>query len=286
MGKRGEASSTVPIAAELAEELVEWRKQSKDPSPEAFIFPGRLGGFMDTSNFRHRVLHKLAEELELPKLTFQVIRRTIATLAKRKGTVKDVQGMMRHSRTATTTDVYMQELPEGVRATINSIHQELVGTGTDGPRICNVRCRLIFTSNRTPDRARKGEDGSHNKGRERVFRARRKHKFKTFRDEGFDICCQNAAKGEERRSSKCLKRIGGPDRDRTDDLFHAMEARSQLRHRPTMPTLLFSLSLSGSSTFANPVPLISAGGRRIAIFADLNRFRELNRLLPVSKQVE
>ena len=27
--------------------------------------------------------------------------------------------------------------------------------------------------------------------------------------------------------------VGGPDRDRTDDLFHAMEARSQLRHRPT-----------------------------------------------------
>jgi hypothetical protein len=27
--------------------------------------------------------------------------------------------------------------------------------------------------------------------------------------------------------------FGGPDRDRTDDLFHAMEARSQLRHRPT-----------------------------------------------------
>jgi hypothetical protein len=31
--------------------------------------------------------------------------------------------------------------------------------------------------------------------------------------------------------------IGGPDRDRTDDLFHAMEARSQLRHRPTMTNL-------------------------------------------------
>ena len=27
---------------------------------------------------------------------------------------------------------------------------------------------------------------------------------------------------------------GGPGRDRTDDLFHAMEARSQLRHRPTV----------------------------------------------------
>ena len=30
-----------------------------------------------------------------------------------------------------------------------------------------------------------------------------------------------------------LEIFGGPDRDRTDDLFHAMEARSQLRHRPT-----------------------------------------------------
>jgi hypothetical protein len=30
------------------------------------------------------------------------------------------------------------------------------------------------------------------------------------------------------------ERYGGPGRDRTDDLFHAMEARSQLRHRPTI----------------------------------------------------
>ena len=42
--------------------------------------------------------------------------------------MKDVQEMMRHSRVATTTDVYMQELPEGVRATVDSIHRELQGT--------------------------------------------------------------------------------------------------------------------------------------------------------------
>jgi hypothetical protein len=30
-----------------------------------------------------------------------------------------------------------------------------------------------------------------------------------------------------------LEGLGGPGRVRTDDLFHAMEARSQLRHRPT-----------------------------------------------------
>jgi len=78
----------------------------------------KVGEFLDTDNFRKRVLHKLARNLGLPKLTFQVIRRTIATLAQKKGTVKDVQGVMRHSRTATTTDVYMQEIPESVQATV------------------------------------------------------------------------------------------------------------------------------------------------------------------------
>jgi hypothetical protein len=71
-------------------------------SPEVFIFENEDGGFLDTDNYRKRVLHKAAREFHLPKLTFQVIRRTIANLAQKKGTIKDVQGVMRHSRTATT----------------------------------------------------------------------------------------------------------------------------------------------------------------------------------------
>jgi len=89
------------------------------------MFPGRFGGPMDSSNYRHRMLHKLARELDLPKLTFQVIRRTIATLGKTKGHVKDIQGMMRHSKASTTTDVYMQSLEPEVRMAINSIYSEL-----------------------------------------------------------------------------------------------------------------------------------------------------------------
>jgi len=101
------------------------KTKSPDLSPDDFIFANQDGGFLDTDNFRKRVLHKLARQLELPKLTFQVIRRTIATLAQKKGTVKDVQGVLRHSRAATTTDVYMQEIPASVQATVNSIHREL-----------------------------------------------------------------------------------------------------------------------------------------------------------------
>jgi copper chaperone CopZ len=110
---------------------VEWRTQCPDPSPDAFIFSNQDGGFLDTDNYRKRVLHRLAKDLKLPKLTFQVIRRTIATLAQKKGTVKDVQGVLRHSRTATTTDVYMQEIPESVQATVNSINRELRKLGPE-----------------------------------------------------------------------------------------------------------------------------------------------------------
>ena len=54
-----------------------------------------------------------------------MIRRTIPTFAQKKGTVKDVQGLLRHSRAATTIDVCTQEIPESVRATVDAIHQEL-----------------------------------------------------------------------------------------------------------------------------------------------------------------
>jgi hypothetical protein len=51
--------------------------------------------------------------------------RTIATLAQKKGTVKDVQGLLRHSRAGTTTDVYMQKIPERMQATVDAINAEL-----------------------------------------------------------------------------------------------------------------------------------------------------------------
>ena len=127
---------------------------------------------MDSSNYRHRVLHKLARELELPKLTFQVIRRTIATLGKTKGHPKDIQGLMRHSRLATTMEVYMQSLQKEVRTAINSIHDELMATGTDGsepqpPTVPEARTdHGVGTRGRnlTMERQRKqkGEDGEKN----------------------------------------------------------------------------------------------------------------------------
>jgi hypothetical protein len=53
------------------------------------MFPSADGGFMDTSTYRSRVLKPLADSLGIPKLNFQVIRRTIATRAQSLCSVKD-----------------------------------------------------------------------------------------------------------------------------------------------------------------------------------------------------
>jgi len=131
-GKTKRSLRTVHLPAGLANELWLWKQKCPDPSPAAFIFPNsrkRKGalknGFIRTANYRARVLKKLSEQLGLPKLNFQVLRRTIATLAQTKGSVKDVQGILGHSKADTTAKVYMQEIEEGVKQTLDAIYAEL-----------------------------------------------------------------------------------------------------------------------------------------------------------------
>jgi integrase len=64
-----------------------------------------------------RVLKTLETKLGLPKLNFQVLRRTMATLAQTKGSIKDVQGILGHSKADTTVNVYMQEIEASVKQT-------------------------------------------------------------------------------------------------------------------------------------------------------------------------
>jgi hypothetical protein len=124
-GKTKKSLTKIHISSLMVSDLQAWKIICPGSSPEAFIFPNREGGVRDPNNFRRRVLGQLREKLSLPKLTFQVIRRTMATLSQTKGGVKDTQGMLRHARLPTTTDVYMQVIPEGVEQMINSMDVEL-----------------------------------------------------------------------------------------------------------------------------------------------------------------
>jgi len=119
------ALTNVHLPTGLANELWLWKQECLEPSPDAFIFPNSEGGFMDTGNYRSRVLAPLAERLGLPKLNFQVLRRTTATLAQKEGSVKDIQAHLRHAKADTTANEYMQELPETVKPMVDSVYGEL-----------------------------------------------------------------------------------------------------------------------------------------------------------------
>ncbi len=119
----------VPLGERLAQDLWLWKQECPDASPDAFIFANARGGFLNATNYRNRVLKVIAEKLGLPKLTFHVIRRSVSTwsLHDRMGTLKDVQGVLRHTRAETTADVYAQIIPEGVRRTVEAIDARLTG---------------------------------------------------------------------------------------------------------------------------------------------------------------
>ena len=83
-GKTKKSLTVIHIPPQLADDLQVWRleceakareafskgkRESAALSPDEFIFENEDGGFLDTDNYRKRVLHKIARELKLPKLT-------------------------------------------------------------------------------------------------------------------------------------------------------------------------------------------------------------------------
>ena len=65
-----------------------------------------------------------------------------ATLSQTKGHAKATLGMMRHSRLATTTDVYQQIMPEGVVEMVDSIHGELRKPSTSAAETSKIAAGL------------------------------------------------------------------------------------------------------------------------------------------------
>lgn len=126
-GKTPKRLGKMHLPDALAEELKLWCLECPDSSPDAFMFPNADGGFMDATNYRNRVLKPLADSLGIPKLNFQVIRRTIATRAQSLGSVKNVQSHLWHSRADTTANEYMQELPESVQQMVGTVYAMLTG---------------------------------------------------------------------------------------------------------------------------------------------------------------
>jgi integrase len=122
--KTEESEACVPLPKRLAAELTQWRGLTTKPADRDFIFPNSQGGFLDYENFEARVLDPIRVQLGLPKLNFQILRRTFATLAvgERKGSLKDVQTQLRHTRPDITLQNYVKEIPDSVYVMVDSMY--------------------------------------------------------------------------------------------------------------------------------------------------------------------
>jgi integrase len=128
-GKTRKSLGDIYLPSGLAAELLRWKQMCPNRSPDAFMFSNSEGGAMETGNYRNRVLKPLAEKLKVPKLNFQILRRTMATRAQRMGSVKDIQAHLRHSKADTTANEYMQELPGSVKQMVGSVYSMLTKKG-------------------------------------------------------------------------------------------------------------------------------------------------------------
>lgn len=129
----------LPVA--IKTDLDAWRAVCPDASGRAFIFPSPKGKITRLDNFRKRGLKpaladalRLANEagvsvkgVRLDQVTFQACRRSCATYLQKSGGVKDVQAHLRHAQASTTLGVYVQEIPESVRAAVESLDCLLSG---------------------------------------------------------------------------------------------------------------------------------------------------------------
>lgn len=90
-----------------------------------FIFCTHKGTFLSTENVQHRILTPIRKKLGLKKLNFQVLRRTMATHSQHKGSVKEIQGVLRHKSPDITATEYMQPITESMRRMVNGVYAEM-----------------------------------------------------------------------------------------------------------------------------------------------------------------
>ena len=111
---------TVQVKAGLA---VRRYPAVKSSGPDDLVFQSvTKGAPMRDNNILVRHIIPAAKLSGLPKVNWQVLRRSFATWLKINGAdVKDAQGLMRHSRASTTMDVYQQQVPASQRRVVDGL---------------------------------------------------------------------------------------------------------------------------------------------------------------------
>ena len=80
---------------------------------------------LSAENWLKRTIKPLAEQLGFT-INLHMFRRGFATIAHQSGgSLKDIQEQLRHASVTTTANIYVQAVPESVRAVVEKIDHTL-----------------------------------------------------------------------------------------------------------------------------------------------------------------
>jgi len=127
------STAYVGISTGLQEELEMWIQARRQQRPyhisasavsSDLLFPTETGTTFRIGNYLKRDLKPLAKRAGIPDMTYQALRRTCATHFQKHGKPRDIQAQLRHSKLE-MTGRYVKEIPEQVRAAVESLDHEL-----------------------------------------------------------------------------------------------------------------------------------------------------------------
>ncbi len=134
--KTQKSRKPIYLPTSLYNDLLALRDEAEDQSPSGWIFASARarrrksqggeglesrGVMTPDYNWVIRNLKPVAKKLDI-RVNCQIMRRTFATLANEVGgDLKDIQAQMRHSRSATTADIYVQPIASSVRRSIEAL---------------------------------------------------------------------------------------------------------------------------------------------------------------------
>ena len=102
--------------------LTEWRDLAKDPSPDGFVFPSEaLATPLSADNLWRRTMQPKLEKVGLGWATFQVLRKTNASLSKKYEVDPKGASDQRGHGIGVSMDVYTSSDLEQKRAAVNKL---------------------------------------------------------------------------------------------------------------------------------------------------------------------